>query len=116
MYLEEALARHGEPEIFSTGQDSQLTSHAFTSVLREAGVVVSMDGKGARRDKLFVERLWRSVKYEEIYLRAYDTVSTARASIDRYLAFYNGRRLRSNLDPRTPDQAYFDRLPHPAAA
>jgi putative transposase len=114
--LEEALARHGRPEIFNTDQGSQFTSHAFTSVLREAGIAISMDGKGAWRDNVFVERLWRSVKYEEIYLRAYDTVSTARASIGRYLAFYNGRRPHSSLDRRTPNQAYFDRLPHPAAA
>ena len=114
--LEEALARHGKPEIFNTDQGAQFTSHAFTRVLREAGIAISMDGKGAWRDNVFVERLWRSVKYEEIYLRAYDTVSTARASIGRYLAFYNGRRPHSSLDRRTPDQAYFDRLPHPAAA
>jgi putative transposase len=114
--LEEALARHGKPEIFNTDQGAQFTSHAFTSVLREAGIAISMDGKGAWRDNVFVERLWRSVKYEEIYLHAYDSVSTARASIGRYLAFYNGRRPHSSLDRRTPDQAYFDRLPHPAAA
>jgi putative transposase len=114
--LEEAIARHGRPEIFNTDQGSQFTSHAFTSVLREAEIAISMDGRGAWRDNVFVERLWRSVKYEEIYLRAYDTVSTARASIGRYLAFYNGRRPHSSLDRRTPDQAYFDRLPHPAAA
>jgi putative transposase len=114
--LEEALARHGKPEIFNTDQGSQFTSHAFTSVLRQAGIAISMDGKGAWRDNVFVERLWRSVKYEEIYLRAYDTVSMARASIGRYLAFYNERRPHSSLDRRTPDQAYFDRLPHPVAA
>ncbi len=114
--LEEALARHGRPEIFNTDQGSQFTSHAFTRVLREAGIAISMDGRGAWRDNVFVERLWRSVKYEEIYLRAYDTVSTARASIGRYLVFYNGRRPHSSLDRRTPDQAYFDRRPHPAAA
>ena len=85
-------------------------------MLREAGIAISMDGRGAWRDNVFVERLWRSVKYEEIYLRAYDTVSTARASIGRYLAFYNGRRPHSSLERRTPDQAYFNRLPHPAAA
>jgi putative transposase len=114
--LEEAIARHGRPEIFNTDQGSQFTSDAFTSVLREAGIAISMDGKGAWRDNVFVERLWRSIKYEKIYLRAYDTVGTARASIGRYLAFYNGRRPHSSLDRRTPDQAYFDRLPHPAAA
>ena len=114
--LEKALARHGKPEIFNSDQGSQFTSHTFTSVLREAGIAISMDGRGAWRDNVFVERLWRSVKYEEIYLRAYDTVSTARASIGRYLAFYNGRRPHSSLGRQTPDQAYFDRLPHPAAA
>ena len=114
--VEEALARHGKPEIFNTDQGSQFTSHAFTSVLLNAGIAISMDGRGAWRDNVFVERLWRSVKYEEIYLRAYDSVSTARASIGRYLAFYNGRRPHSSLDRHTPDQAYFDRLPHPAAA
>ena len=114
--LEEALVRHGKPEIFNTDQGSQFTSRAFTSVLQEAGIAISMDGTGAWRDNVFVERLWRSVKYEEIDLRAYDTVGTARASIGRYLAFYNGRRPHSSFDRRTPDQAYFGRLPHPAAA
>jgi putative transposase len=88
----------------------------FTEVLKAHHIEISMDGKGCWRDNVFVERLWRSVKYEEIYLRAYDTVSTARASIGRYLGFYNGRRPHSSLDRRTPDQAYFDQLPHPAAA
>ena len=114
--LEEAMTRHGKPEIFNSDQGSQFTSHAFTSVLLEADIAVSMDGRGAWRDNVFIERLWRSVKYEEIYLHAYDTVSTARASIGRYLAFYNGRRPHSSLGRQTPDQAYFDRLPHPAAA
>ena len=75
-----------------------------------------MDGRGSWRDNVFVERVWRSIKYEEVYLRAYDTVSMARASIGRYLAFYNERRPHSSLDRLTPDQAYFDRLPHPVAA
>ena len=114
--LEEALARHGWPEIFNTDQGSQFTSHTFTSVLLKAGVAISMDGKGSWRDNVFVERLWRSIKYEEIYLRAYDTVSDARASIGRYLTFYNGRRPHSSLDRQTPDQAYFNRLPQSAAA
>ena len=114
--VEEALARPGKPEIFNTDQGSQFTSHAFTSVLLNAGIAISMDGRGAWRDNVFVERLSRSVNYEEIYLRAYDTVGMARASIGRYLAFYNGRRPHSSLDRRTPDQTYFDRLPHPAAA
>jgi putative transposase len=114
--LEEALARHGRPEIFNTDQGSQFTSLDFTDVLLKAGIAISMDGKGAWRDNVFVERLWRSIKYEEVYLRAYDTVSEARASIGRYFAFYNGRRPHSSLDRQTPDQAYFNRLPQSAAA
>ena len=88
-------------------QGSQFTSLEFTGVLTAAGVALSMDGKGAWRDNVFVERLWRTVKYEEVYLRAYDSVSQARASISRYLAFYNGGRPHSSLDQRTPDEAYF---------
>ena len=79
-------------------------------------VAISMDGKGAWRDNVFVERLWRSVKYEEVYLRAYDTVAEARASIRQYLSFYNTRRPHSSLDRQTPDRAYFTRLPQIAAA
>jgi len=114
--LEEALARHGRPEIFNTDQGSQFTSKGFTDVLVENGIAISMDGKGSWRDNVFVERLWRSIKYEEVYLRAYDTVSEARASLGRYLAFYNGRRPHSSLDRQTPDQAYFTRLPQSVAA
>ena len=114
--LEEALARHGRPEIFNTDQGSQFTSEAFTGVLTRNGIAISMDGKGAWRDNVFVERLWRSVKYEEVYLRAYDTVAEARASIGRYLSFYNTRRPHSSLDRQTPDRAYFTRLPQIAAA
>ena len=114
--LEEALARYGRPEIFNTDQGSQFTSTAFTEVLLKNEIAISMDGKGAWRDNVFVERLWRSIKYEEVYLKAYDSVSEARASIGRYLAFYNGRRPHSSLDRRTPDQAYFIPLPQLAAA
>jgi putative transposase len=114
--LEEAIARHGRPEIFNTDQGAQFTGHDFTGVLNKAGIAISMDGKGAWRDNVFVERLWRSIKYEEIYLRAYDTVSEARASIGRYLTFYNSRRPHSSLDRQTPDQAYFNRRPQTAAA
>jgi putative transposase len=96
--LEDALARHGKPEIFNTDQGSQFTGAAFTGVLAASSIQISMDGKGAWRDNVFVERLWRSVKYEEVYLRAYDSVSEARASISRYLAFYNERRPHSSLD------------------
>jgi len=114
--LEEALARHGKPEIFNTDQGSQFTGAAFTSVLASNGITISMDGKGAWRDNVFVERLWRSVKYEEVYLKAYDSVSEARTSIGCYLDFYNRRRPHSSLDDTTPDQAYFDLLPFRAAA
>jgi putative transposase len=114
--LEEALARYGRPEIFNTDQGSQFTSTAFTEVLLKNEIAISMDGKGAWRDNVFVERLWRSIKYEEVYLKAYDSVSEARASIGLYLAFYNGRRPHSSLDRRTPDQAYFIPLPQLAAA
>ena len=114
--LEEALVKHGKPAIFNTDQGSQFTGAAFTSVLTNNGIAISMDGKGAWRDNVFVERLWRSVKYEEVYLKAYDSVSEARASIGRYLDFYNARRPHSSLDGITPDQVYFDQLPFRAAA
>jgi putative transposase len=105
--LEEALAKHGKPDIFNTDQGSQFTGAEFTDVLISNGIKISMDGKGAWRDNVFVERLWRSVKYEEVYLHAYDSVSDARASIGCYLDFYNRRRPHSSLDGMTPDQAYF---------
>jgi len=114
--LEDALARHGKPEIFNTDQGSQFTGAAFTGVLIKNAIAISMDGKGAWRDNVFVERLWRSVKYEEVYLRAYDTASDARASIGRYLDFYNCRRPHSSLDGTTPDHAYFTQLPIRMAA
>ena len=114
--VEEALALHGRPEIFNTDQGSQFTSAAFTGVLLDNAIAISMDGKGSWRDNVFVERLWRSVKYEEVYLRAYDSVAEARISIGRYLNFYNRKRPHSSLDARTPDRAYFDRLPQVAAA
>jgi putative transposase len=105
--LEAALAKHGKPEIFNTDQGSQFTGKMFTDVLRKRDIKISMDGKGAWRDNVFVERLWRSVKYEEVYLHAYDKVSDARAGIDRYLDLYNRRRPHSSLDGMTPDRAYF---------
>lgn len=115
--VEDALARHGKPEIFNTDQGSQFTSREFTGLLIQHGVAISMDGKGAWRDNVFVERLWRSVKYEEVYLRAYASVSEARSSIGRYLTFYNTRRPHQSLDRRTPDQTYFNHpQPIPAAA
>ena len=109
--VEEALARHGKPDIFNTDQGSQFTGEAFTGMLLRNGTAISMDGKGAWRDNVFVERLWRSVKYEEVYLRAYDSVPEARMSIGRYLDFYNSRRPHSQHGGRTPDQVWFTGLP-----
>ena len=114
--VEEALARCGRPEIFNTDQGSQFTSAAFTGLLLDNMIAISMDGRGSWRDNVFVERLWRSVKYEEVYLRAYDSVGDARASLGRYLDFYNRTRPHSSLAARTPDRAYFDNLPLLAAA
>ena len=114
--VKEALEKFGKPEIFNTDQGSQFTSLAFTSLLKDSGIRISMDGKGAWRDNVFVERLWRSVKYEEVYLHAYDTVSSAKAGLDRYFRFYNSRRPHSSLDRQTPDQLYFESLPLPMAA
>ncbi len=114
--LGDALARHGKPEIFNTDQGSQFTGSAFTGLLAGNGIAISMDGKGAWRDNVFVERLWRSVKYEEVYLRAYQSVGEARNSIGRYLDFYNGRRPHQSLDEATPDQAYFNQPPFRLAA
>ena len=114
--LQDALAKHGKPEISNTDQGSQFTGSAFTGVLADHGIAISMDGKGAWRDNVFVERLWRTIKYEEVYLRAYDTVSDARGSLGRYIAFYNSRRPHSSLDRQPPDRAYFNRPPLLAAA
>ena len=114
--VEEAIERHGKPEIMNTDQGSQFTSQAFTGLLKDNGIQISMDGKGAWRDNVFVERLWRSVKYEEVYLHAYDTVSAAKAGLERYFRFYNSRRPHSSLDRQTPDQFYFESLPLPMAA
>ena len=115
--LEEALGRHGRPDVFNTDQGSQFTSMDFTKVLKDARVAISMDGRGAWRDNVFVERLWRSVKYEEVYLRAYESAYEARASIGRYFGFYNATRPHSSLGGQTPDRAHFNRpTPIPAAA
>ncbi len=114
--VEEALAKYGKPEIFNTDQGSQFTSVAFTGLLKDNGIAISMDSKGSWRDNVFVERLWRSVKYEEVYLRAYESVSEARASIGRYFDFYNGRRPHSSLGGQTPSQVYLDNMPRSVAA
>jgi putative transposase len=109
--LEQALAKYGTPEIVNTDQGSQFTAEEFTRAVLEAGPKLSMDGRGAWRDNVFVERLWRSVKYECVYLKAYDCVSAARADIADYLAWYNEHRTHSSLDRLTPDEAYFAGLP-----
>jgi putative transposase len=115
--VEEALARYGKPTIFNTDQGSQFTSAAFTGLLLDNRIAISMDGRGSWRDNVFVERLWRSVKYEEVYLRAYETVAEARRQIGRYLDFFNTKRPHSSLGGRTPDHAYFNLLtPLPIAA
>ena len=114
--VEEALALHGKPEIFNTDQGSQFTSTAFTGLLLKHRIGISMDGRGTWRDNVFVERLWRSVKYEEVYLRAYNTVAEAQRLISRYLDFFNSKRPHSSLGARTPDHVYFGSLPSPAAA
>jgi putative transposase len=105
--VEEAIARYGRPTIFNTDQGAQFTSADFTGLLRDHGIAISMDGKGCWRDNIFVERLWRSLKYEEIYLHGYESVSVATAGIGRYLTLYNTRRPHSSLTDRTPDEAYF---------
>ena len=114
--VEEAMARHGKPDIFNTDQGSQFTSAAFTGLLADNAIRISMDGKGAWRDNIFVERLWQSVKYEEVYLKAYSSVAEARASIGRYLDFYNCKQPHSSHGARTPDRAYFDHQSQAMAA
>jgi len=105
--LEEALGRHGTPEIFNTDEARQFTSHAFIEVLEQAKVRISMDGRGRWVDNVFIERLWRSVKYEEVYLHAWETGAEAKAALARYFAFYNGTRPHEALAYRTPDELYF---------
>ncbi len=115
--LRDALAGHGTPEIMNTDQGSQFTAVAFLKILQDAQIAISMDGKGAWRDNVVVERLWRTIKYEEVYLRAYRSVSEARSGLGRYLAFYNQQRPHSALGGHTPDQVYFNQpKPVPAAA
>ena len=114
--VEEAIQRYGAPDIFNTDQGSQFTSSAFTGLLQQHGIRISMDGQGAWRDNVFVERLWKSVKYEEVYLKAYNTVSEAKAGLAKYFEFYNRRRPHSSLDRMTPEQFYFNSLPATQAA
>jgi len=107
--LEEALGRYGKPEIFNTDQGSQFTSDDFTGALKEAGIRISMDGKGRWMDNIMIERLWRSLKYECIYLHALETGSEVRQGLKRWIDFYNTRRPHSSLDDRTPDEAYWNK-------
>ena len=114
--VEEAIACYGKPEIFNTDQGSQFTSDDFTTMLHSHGIAISMDGRGCWRDNVFVERLWRSIKYEEVYFHAYESVSVAKAGIGRYLDFYNRRRPHTALGKRTPDEAYLIQQPLKNAA
>lgn len=109
--LQEAIHRYGKPEIFNTDQGSQFTSLEFTGLLKQNNIAISMDGQGRWRDNVFVERLWRSVKYEEVYLRAYNGVTEARQGLERYFLFYNGRRPHTALDNKTPEEFYLEKMP-----
>ena len=113
--LEEAIEKYGCPKIFNTDQGSQFTSYAFTTVLKEAGINISMDGKGRWMDNVMIERLWRSLKYECIYLNAFETGSETRQGIGHWIDRYNTRRPHSSLDDRTPDEAYYQK-PRPGYA
>jgi putative transposase len=108
--LEEALDRHDAPEIFNTDQGSQFTSEAFTGLLASRGVAISMDGRGRWMDNVFIERLWRSVKYEEVYLKGYESIPEARRELAAYFDFYNKRRRHQGLEGRTPDEVYWSKL------
>ena len=108
--LNEALAKYGRPEIFNTDQGCQFTSEDFTQVLKDAGIQISMDGKGRWVDNAFIERLWRSLKYEEVYLHAYDSIPRFRDGIRRWMHFYNHRRKHQILEKRTPDTLYYENL------
>jgi putative transposase len=109
--VQEAINRYGKPDIFNTDQGSQFTGQEFTNLLTDNGIRISMDGKGCWRDNVFVERLWRSVKYEEVYLHAYDNISAAKQGMARYFRFYNQQRPHTALDGKTPDKVYFENLP-----
>jgi putative transposase len=108
--LEEALERYQAPEIFNTDQGSQFTSEGFTGILASHGVAISMDGRGRWMDNVFIERLWRSVKYEEVYLKGYDSITEARRELGAYFDFYNMRRRHQGLEDRTPDEVYWSTL------
>jgi putative transposase len=105
--LERSIARYGKPEIFNSDQGSQFTDGKFTGILNQANVRISMDGRGRCWDNIFIERLWRSVKYEEVYLKEYPTLPDARSSIEKYFRFYNESRPHQSLDYRTPNEVHF---------
>ena len=106
--LDEAIAKYGRPEIFNTDQGSQFTSDEFTGVLKSSDIKISMDGKGRWMDNVFIERLWRSLKYEEVYLKAYDSVAEAKAGIGEWIRFYNHERTHQSLERQTPAQVYLN--------
>ena len=106
--LQEALIKYGTPEIFNTDQGAQFTSEDFTSLLKDANIKISMDGKGRWMDNIFIERLWRSLKYEEVYLKAYETVAEARSGIGEWITFYNQERTNQSLGRQTPEEVYFN--------
>ena len=107
--LEEALRPHGKPEIFNSDQGAQFTSHAFTGVLKREKIAISMDGRGRARGNIFVERLWRSVKHKDVYLKGYATMGELTLGLTRYFAFYDDERPHQSLDNRTPDEVYASR-------
>lgn len=117
--LEEAIEQYGEPAIFNTDQGSQFTSEAFIGVLKRHSIEISMDGKGRALDNVYVERMWRSLKYEDIYLKSYETMSQMAEGVNRYFQFYNSKRFHQSLDYRTPDEMYESFVPEyklPSAA
>jgi putative transposase len=114
--LEEAIMRYGTPEIFNSDQGSQFTSDAFTGILDANRIKISMDGRGRWMDNIMIERLWKSVKYEDVYLKAYDSIPDARKGLKTYFEFYNGRRRHQSLDRNTPDKVYWSTLPQKQAA
>ena len=109
--VQEAINRYGLPAIFNTDQGCQFTRLEFTGLLKDNGIQISMDGRGCWRDNVLVERLWKSVKYEEVYLHAYDSVTETKRGLEKYFTFYNQRRPHTALDDKTPDEFYFENLP-----
>jgi len=109
--LEEALLKYGKPDIFNTDQGSQFTSDAFTDILIHNNIRISMDGRNRWRDNIFIERLWKTVKYEEVYLKAYESITHARKELEKFFDRYNIRRPHQGLNDRTPDEVYFCTLP-----